>query len=127
MRTRTSLLAAIALVGFYAFLSGCGGVQCSDVEVLPIELNDDRARVVAAYGEQPRVNTGLIQDRELSLTGTLMYKHEDFVRAAELMESGQVVTAPLETAHFPLERYVDAYAFIDRSHEQSMKVFIDVA
>lgn len=82
--------------------------------------------LVAVYAEQPRVNTGLIQDRELTLTGTLMYRHADFVRAVDLIESGRVLTAPLETAHFPLERFRDAYAFIDGSRDRSMKVFIDV-
>jgi 2-desacetyl-2-hydroxyethyl bacteriochlorophyllide A dehydrogenase len=81
--------------------------------------------LVAVYGEQ-RVNTGLIQDRELTLTGTLMYRHADFVRAVDLIRSGRVLTAPLETAHFPLEQFGDAYRFIDDSHDQCMKVFIDV-
>lgn len=82
--------------------------------------------LVAVYGEQPRVNTGLIQDRELNVVGTLMYQYRDFVRAAELIQSGRVVTAPLETMHFPLERFGDAYGFIDSSRDRSMKVFIDV-
>lgn len=105
----------------------CAGVEAAIDGAIGAIQKGGAIVLVAVYGEKPRVNTGLIQDRELSLTGTLMYKHEDFVRAAALIESGQVVTAPLETAHFPLERYQDAYAFIDRSHEQSMKVFIDVA
>lgn len=105
----------------------CAGVEDAIAAAIAGIQKGGTIVLVAVYGEQPRVNTGLIQDRELSLTGTLMYKHEDFVRAAALMESGQVVTAPLETAHFPLERYGDAYAFIDRSHEQIMKIFIDMA
>jgi len=82
--------------------------------------------LVAVYGEQPRVNTGLIQDRELNVLGTLMYQYRDFVRAVELIQSGRVITAPLETTHFPLERYGDAYRFIDDSRDRSMKVFIDL-
>lgn len=82
--------------------------------------------LVAVYGDQPRVNTGVIQDRELTLTGTLMYRHDDFVRAVDLIRSGRVVTAPLESAHFPLERFGEAYRFIDDARDRIMKVFIDV-
>ena len=82
--------------------------------------------LVAVYGDHPRVNTGLIQDRELTVAGTLMYRHADFVRAVDLIHSGRVHTAPLETAHFPLEQFSEAYRFIDETHDRSMKVFIDV-
>ena len=41
--------------------------------------------VVGVFGEKPRVDLGLVQDRELNLRGTLMYKREDYVRAVELI------------------------------------------
>jgi threonine dehydrogenase-like Zn-dependent dehydrogenase len=67
-----------------------------------------------------------VQDRELNLVGTLMYKYEDFTRAVELMAAGRVVTAPLDSRHFPFERYLEAYRFIDGAGDTSMKVFIDL-
>lgn len=104
----------------------CAGAQASIAAAVENLQKGGTLVLVAVYGEQPRVNTGLIQDRELTVTGTLMYRHADFVRAVDLIRSGQVRTAPLETAHFPLEQYGDAYRFIDESHDRSMKVFIDV-
>lgn len=104
----------------------CAGAQAAIAAAVENLQKGGTLVLVAVYGEQPRVNTGLIQDRELTVTGTLMYRHADFVRAVDLIRSGEVRTAPLETAHFPLEQYGDAYRFIDKSHDRSMKVFIDV-
>jgi L-iditol 2-dehydrogenase len=105
----------------------CAGVQATIAAAVEQIQKGGTIVLVAVYGEQPRVNTGLVQDRELNLVGTLMYKHGDFTRAVELIAGGRVVTAPLETTHFPLERYQEAYAFIDQSRDRSMKVFIDLA
>lgn len=104
----------------------CAGAQATIAAAVENLQKGGTLVLVAVYGEQPRVNTGLIQDRELTLTGTLMYRHDDFVRAVDLIRSERVRTGPLETAHFSLEQFADAYRFIDDSHDRSMKVFIDV-
>jgi len=83
--------------------------------------------VVGVFGEKPPVAMGLVQDRELTLVGTLMYRYHDYEQAVALMSSGDVVTSPLETKHFPFEQYADAYKFIDRHREECMKVFVDVS
>ena len=83
--------------------------------------------VVGVFGEKPRLDMGLVQDRELNLHGTLMYKREDYERAVELIESGQIITEPLMSRHFRMEDYLAAYKFIDAERDKSMKVFIDIA
>ncbi len=83
--------------------------------------------VVGVFGAKPRVAMGLVQDRELTLVGTLMYRYQDYERAVELMSSGEVVTSPLESTHFPFEQCPDAYESIDGHPEESMKVFLDVS
>ncbi len=82
--------------------------------------------VVGVFGEQPRLNLALVQDRELSLVGTLMYKHEDYVQAVEWIRSGQVITGPLVTTHFSFEHYADAYRFIDDQRDKALKIMIDL-
>jgi 2-desacetyl-2-hydroxyethyl bacteriochlorophyllide A dehydrogenase len=81
---------------------------------------------VGVYGERPRVNVGFLQDREITLTGTLMYRYGDFVKAVRLIRVGKIATRPLETTHFPFTDYRKAYDFIDAEGERSMKVFIDM-
>lgn len=82
--------------------------------------------VVGVFAENPRINLGFVQDRELRLVGTLMYKHEDYLDAVALIHAGKIQTKPLETNHFQFEKYRDAYKFIDQQRDRSMKVFIDL-
>jgi len=75
---------------------------------------------VGVFGEKPRIDMGLVQDRELNLHGTLMYKREDYEKAVVLIASGM-------SKHFSMDEYLDAYKFIDQQRDRTMKVFIDVA
>ncbi len=57
--------------------------------------------------------------------GTLMYKHEDYEKAVDLIASGDIITDVLVTKHYPFEQYLDAYKFVT-ADKKSMKVMIDV-
>ena len=81
---------------------------------------------MGVYPDRPRVNMGFVQDRELNIIGTLMYQYGDFVKAVRLMKSGDVVTASLDSKHFPFDQYPAAYVFIDSQADKSMKVFIEL-
>jgi L-iditol 2-dehydrogenase len=83
--------------------------------------------VVGVFGEKPHVDMGLVQDRELNIHGTLMYKRQDYERAVELIESGELCTEPLMSKHFSMQDYLEAYRFIDQQRDKTMKVFIDIA
>ncbi len=83
--------------------------------------------VVGVFGDKPRIDMGLVQDRELSIHGTLMYQRQDCERAVKLIASGGIVAEPLVSKHFPLESYLAAYRFIDQQGDKTMKVFVDVA
>jgi 2-desacetyl-2-hydroxyethyl bacteriochlorophyllide A dehydrogenase len=82
--------------------------------------------VVGVFPENPVINLGIVQDRELTLIGTLMYKHEDYKKAVELIASNKIITNPLDTNHFPFDQYQQAYRFIDKEGDKCMKVFIDM-
>jgi threonine dehydrogenase-like Zn-dependent dehydrogenase len=83
--------------------------------------------IVGVFGDKPRIDLSTVQDRELNLRGTLMYKRPDYERAVELIGSGGILTAPLVSKHFPFEDYIEAYRFIDQFGDKSMKVVVDVA
>jgi len=82
--------------------------------------------VLGVFGEKPRIDMSIVGDRELSLVGTLMYKHEDYLKAVELIAGGEVITEPLVTKHFPFEQYAEAYKFVDAQGDKSLKVMIDL-
>ena len=82
--------------------------------------------VVGVFGDKPVVDMGTVQDRELRLIGTLMYREPDWKKAIELVESGKIRLAPLITDHFEFADYKKAYEFIDANRERAMKVMIVV-
>jgi L-iditol 2-dehydrogenase len=82
--------------------------------------------VVGVFGEKPVVDMGTVQDRELRLIGTLMYREPDWKKAIELVEKGSVKLALLITDHFAFADYAKAYDFIDANRERAMKVMITV-
>ena len=104
----------------------CAGAESAINEAIDAIQKGGTIVAVGVYGDRPRVNMGLVQDRELTLTGTLMYQKRDFVKAVRLMRSGALVTKPLETTHFPFGDYRAAYDFADREGERSMKIFVDL-
>jgi 2-desacetyl-2-hydroxyethyl bacteriochlorophyllide A dehydrogenase len=85
-----------------------------------------RIVVLGVFGEPPRVDMAVVGDRELSLVGTLMYKHEDYGRAVQWIGCGALSTEPLITVHFPFEQYEDAYRYIEAQGDRTLKVMIDV-
>jgi len=82
--------------------------------------------VVGVFGEKPRIDLAVVQDRELRLIGTLMYKREDFVRAIELMVQKKVDLAALLSERFAFEEYKKAYEYIEKQRDKVMKVIIKV-
>jgi 2-desacetyl-2-hydroxyethyl bacteriochlorophyllide A dehydrogenase len=104
----------------------CAGAETAVNSAISAIRKGGRIVAVGVFGDRPRVNMGFLQDRELTLTGTLMYQRRDFLEAVRLIRDGRVDTRPLETAHFPFEAYKSAYDFVDAEGERSMKVFIDL-
>lgn len=82
--------------------------------------------VLGVFGEKPRIDLSVAGDHELTLIGTLMYKHEDYQKAAELIAGAQIITEPIVTKHFAFEQYTEAYQFIDEQGDKTLKVMIDL-
>ncbi len=82
--------------------------------------------VLGVFGGKPGIDMARVGEHELSVIGTMMYRYEDYVQAVEWIASGKIITEPLDSKHFPLEQYMDAYRYIDEQGDRSMKVFIDL-
>ena len=104
----------------------CVGVEATLTDATANLQKGGTLVVVGVFGEKPRMDLGLVQDRELNIAGTLMYQRRDYERAVELIASGAVITEPLMSQHFKLDDFLDAYHYIEREGDKSMKVFIDV-
>ena len=105
----------------------CVGVEATMSAAVSTIEKGGTIVVVGVFGEKPRVDLGLVQDRELNLHGTLMYQKQDYLRAVDLLASGAVKGEPLMSIHFKFDDFLEAYHYIERQGDKTMKVFIDVS
>jgi L-iditol 2-dehydrogenase len=105
----------------------CVGVESTITAAVANIQKGGTIIIVGVFGDKPRIDLSTVQDRELNLRGTLMYKRADYERAVELIASGGILTEPLVSKHFPFDDYIEAYHFIDQFGDKSMKAVIDVA
>jgi len=117
------------LFGKVSFQVGfeCVGIEATMTDAIETIAKGGTIVVVGVFGDKPRVDMGLVQNNELNLVGTLMYKKEDYEDAVQLIGSGEVATKPLMSRHYSMDDYLDAYKFIDQARDRTMKVFIDIA
>lgn len=82
--------------------------------------------LVAVYAGMANVDLAVLNDHELDLNTTMMYRHEDYVEAIRLIGERKIHLQPLMSRVFPFREYQQAYAFIDANRETCMKILIDV-
>ncbi|MEZ0536669.1 zinc-binding dehydrogenase [Caldicellulosiruptoraceae bacterium PP1] len=104
----------------------CVGSNQTINQAINVARKGSEIVVVGVYGDKVNVDMGLVQDRELRLYGTLMYKKEDYITAIELVENGKINLKTLITNHFTFKDYLKAYEFIDNMKDKVMKVMVDI-
>ncbi len=104
----------------------CVGVQPTITQAVANARKGSTIVVVGVFGKKPEVDLGLVQDRELSLVGTLMYQKKDYERAIELVASGKLCLDPMVTQRFDFKQYLQAYQAIEGSGGNYLKVMIDL-
>ena len=104
----------------------CVGVQATITQAIKYARKGSDIIVVGVFGDEPKVDLGFVQDRELRLIGTLMYQRSDYETAVQLVEEQAVHLDPLITHRFNLMDYAKAYEIIDQSNNEYMKVMINL-
>ncbi|HNS50196.1 MAG TPA: alcohol dehydrogenase catalytic domain-containing protein [Anaerolineae bacterium] len=82
--------------------------------------------VVGVYEDDPRTQMILVQDKEITLKGSLMYTWDDYYTAVDLIARRQVELKPLQTHHFPFEAWGEAYRLLMSRPDEAVKVLIDM-
>ena len=82
--------------------------------------------LVAVYAGLAHCDLAKLNDSELDLNTTMMYRHEDYVDAIRFVNEGKIQLKPLMSKHFAFTDYLAAYEYIDANKETTMKVLIDV-
>ena len=104
----------------------CVGIEATMTDAVNNARKGSTIVVVGVFGKKPMVDLGLVQDRELSLIGTLMYQKSDYERAIELVTSGRMNLGSMITHRFPFDKYLDAYHAIEQSKGNYLKVMIEL-
>jgi len=102
----------------------CVGAQATITQAVANARKGTRIVIVGVFGQKPVVDIGLVQDRELSLVGTLMYRRPDYELAIKLVDEGRLSLEPMITDYFPFKRYLAAYPHIEEAQGRVMKVMI---
>ena len=102
----------------------CVGVQDTITQAIDNARKGTTIVVVGVFGKKPEVDLGLVQDRELSLVGTLMYQKRDYERAIELVVGEKLRLDEIITHHFPFTGYPRAYETIEQAKGNIMKVMV---
>ncbi|KKN30649.1 hypothetical protein LCGC14_0831990, partial [marine sediment metagenome] len=79
----------------------CVGVNETIETAIDIARKGTDIIVVGVFADNPSINLGYIQDRELRLIGNLMYQTKDYIKAIELIQSKKINLKPLMSTHFP--------------------------
>ena len=104
----------------------CAGVESSVRSLMATVEKGGDVVIVGVHAKDPAVSMFHLGEHELNLIGSMMYRHEDYLKAVEEISAGRIRLAPLVSNRFPLEKYREAYEFIDANRETCMKVLIDL-
>lgn len=104
----------------------CAGNDITMGQAISCARKGSTIILVAVYAGMAHVDLAVLNDHELDLNTTMMYRHEDYVRAIELVSQKKIQLRPLMSKTFAFSDYLKAYQFIDANREQTMKVLIDV-
>ena len=104
----------------------CAGNDISMGDAIASARKGSTIILVAVFGKKANVDLAVLNDHELDLNTSMMYRHEDYVQAIEWVNEGKIQLKPLISKHFPFSEYLTAYQYIDDNREAVMKVIVDV-
>lgn len=104
----------------------CVAIQPTLETAVKVARKGTRIVVVGVPAGPLSVPMHLVQDRELELIGTLMYRREDYDASIRLMESGAIVTEGFVTHRFPLEQVMEAFSVAIHQKETALKVMLTI-
>ena len=104
----------------------CAGTELTMDQAIQNARKGSMIILVAVFGKKAMVDLAVLNDHELDLNTTMMYRNEDYIEAIRLVQEGKVQLKPLISKKFPFEEFLQAYRYIDENREKTMKVIIDV-
>lgn len=104
----------------------CAGNNITMGQAIRYARKGSTILLVAVFAGTAQIDLAVLNDHELDLNTSMMYRNEDYVDAIRLVNEQKVKLAPLISRHFAFRDYAKAYEYIDENRESTMKVMIDV-
>jgi L-iditol 2-dehydrogenase len=102
----------------------CIGNAYTIKEIIDIARKGSEIIVVGVVPDLCEVNMGLVQDHELTIKGSAMYRVESWIEAIRLVNEGLIKFELLITHRVPFSDYASAYKLIEEQKDKAMKVLI---
>lgn len=104
----------------------CAGNNTTMGQAIQYARKGSKIVLVAVFSGMATIDLAVLNDHELDLDTTMMYRSEDYDDAIAMIHEKKIDLDPLVSNHFAFTDYLDAYRFIDDNRETTMKVLIDV-
>lgn len=104
----------------------CVGVGATVNQAIECSKKGHSIVVVGVFGSRPEINLAWVQDRELSIVGALMYVEDEWDATTDYIGQGRIKMGPLLSRVFPFDQYQDAFRYIEKNKDASLKVLIEL-
>lgn len=104
----------------------CAGNNITMGQAIQYARKGSTIILVAVFAGMAQVDLAVLNDHELDLNTTMMYRNEDYIDAIRLVNEEKVHLKPLISKTFAFRDYAKAYEYIDENRETTMKVIINV-
>ena len=104
----------------------CVGISITTNQAIEYARKGSDIVIVGVFGERGDINMACLQDHELSLYGTAMYREEDYIKAIELVAEDKIEFEELITHRVNFSEFKKGYDIIDQEKDKAMKVMIDM-
>lgn len=104
----------------------CAGNDITMGQAIKYARKGSTIILVAVYAGMANVDLAVLNDHELDLNTTMMYRHEDYVQSISMVKEGLIQLAPLQSNTFRFGKYLEAYRYIEANAETTMKVLVDI-
>lgn len=104
----------------------CIGINPTMKQAIEYARKGSHIVVVGVFGDLATVDMAAVQDHELTLLGSAMYREEDYIKAIELVAAGKIEFEALITHRFGFREFKKGYDTIDQEKDKAMKVMINI-
>ncbi len=104
----------------------CAGVEQTINQAIRHARKGSVIILVAVFAKMVMVDLAVLNDHELDLNTSMMYRSEDYIDAIRLVEEKKIQLQKLISKHFSFQEYQAAYEYIEANREETMKIIIDV-